>query len=328
MSASSVSRWTYARKFSNRILVWIRATFCIRLAGQSEQAAVLLDQIQYTTPILFTVEYALAKLWLEWGLRPTGMIGHSTGEYAAACVAGVFSLEDALRLVSARGRLMQQAPEGCMTGVLLPEAELRPLLAAVGRISMAAINSPSACVVSGCEPAMAELERILAEREVVHRRLHISHAAHSEMMDPILDDFRKELQKTKFSAPSLRYLSSVTGTWIKPAQATDPDYWVQHIRQTVRFSDGAGELLQEPGCILLEAGPGRMLSSLIAQHPLRSVEHVALSSLPHPKEDHQSDLEFLFSTAGQLWLEGCRDKLGGISRWGKAPPHSSTHLSL
>ena len=272
--------------------------------GQSEQAALLLDQIKYTTPILFTVEYALARLWLEWGLRPTGMIGHSTGEYAAACVAGVFSLEDALRLVSARGRLMQQVPQGCMTGVLLPEAELRPLLATVGRISVAAINSPSACVVSGCEPAMVELERILSEREVLHKRLHISHAAHSEMMDPILDDFRKELQKTRFSAPSLRYLSSVSGTWIKPSEATDPDYWVRHIRQTVHFSDGVGELLQEPGCIFLEAGPGRMLSSLVAQHPRRSAEHVVVSSLPHAREDHQNDLEFLLSTVGQLWLEG------------------------
>jgi len=273
-------------------------------SGGNEQAAVLLDQIKYTTPILFTIEYALAKLWLEWGLKPTGMIGHSTGEYAAACVAGVFSLEDALRLVSARGRLMQQAPEGCMTGVLLPEQELAPLLAAVGRVSLAAINSPSACVVSGCEPAMVELERMLAERGVLHRRLHVSCAAHSEMMDPILDDFRKELEKTKFSAPSLRYVSCVSGTWIEPAEVTNPEYWVRHVRQTVRFSEGIAQLLQESGCILLEVGPARMLTSLVAQHPLRSAEHVALCSLPHPKEDQQSDLEFLLSTVGQLWLEG------------------------
>jgi acyl transferase domain-containing protein/thioesterase domain-containing protein len=272
--------------------------------GREEQAAMLLDQIKYTTPILFTVEYALAKLWLEWGLKPAGMIGHSTGEYAAACLAGVFSLEDALRLVSARGRLMQQTPEGCMAGVLLPEEELVPLLASVGRISVAAINSPSACVVSGCEPAMVELERMLTEREVLHRRLHVSCAAHSEMMDPILDDFRKELEKTSFNAPSLRYVSCVSGNWIRPAEATDPEYWVRHVRQTVRFADGVGQLLQEPGCTLLEVGPARMLTSLVTKHPLRSAEHVALSSLPHPKEDQQSDLEFLLSTAAQLWLEG------------------------
>ena len=272
--------------------------------GRQEQAAMLLDQIKYTTPILFTVEYAMAKLWLEWGLKPAAMIGHSTGEYAAACVAGVFSLEDALRLVSARGRLMQQTPEGCMTGVLLTEKELAPLLAEVGRISVAAINGPAACVVSGCEPAMVEMERMLAEREVLHRRLHVSCAAHSEMMDPILDDFRKELEKTKFSAPSLRYVSCVSGTWIRSEEATDPEYWVRHVRQTVRFSEGIGQLLQEPGCILLEVGPARMLTSLAAQHPLRSPEHVALCSLPHPKEDQQSDVEFLLSTVGQLWLEG------------------------
>jgi phthiocerol/phenolphthiocerol synthesis type-I polyketide synthase E len=275
-------------------------------SGGNEKAAVLLDQIKYTTPILFTVEYALAKLWLAWGLKPAGMIGHSTGEYAAACVAGVLSLEDALRLVSARGRLMQQAPEGCMTGVLLPEEELTALLAAVGRISLAAINSPSACVVSGCEPAMVELESILAERGVLHRRLHVSCAAHSEMMDPILNDFRKELEKTIFSVPSMRYVSCVSGTWIDPAEVTDPEYWVRHVRQTVHFSEGIGQLLQEPGCILLEVGPARMLTSLVAQHPLRSAEPVALCSLPHPKEDPQSDLEFLLSTVGQLWLEGVK----------------------
>jgi phthiocerol/phenolphthiocerol synthesis type-I polyketide synthase E len=273
-------------------------------SGGHEHAAALLDQIKYTTPILFTVEYALAKLWLEWGLKPAGMIGHSTGEYAAACVAGVFSLEDALRLVSARGRLMQQAPEGCMTGVLLPEKDLTPLLAAVGRISLAAINGPFACVVSGCEPAMAELERVLAERGVLHRRLHVSCAAHSEMMDPILDGFRNELNKTKFSAPSLRYVSCVSGNWIDPAEVTDPEYWVRHVRQTVRFSEGIAQLLKEPDRILLEVGPARMLTSLVAQHPLRSADHVTLCSLPHPKEDPQSDLEFILSTAGQLWLEG------------------------
>lgn len=272
--------------------------------GCEKQAAMLLDQTKFTTPILFTVEYALAKLWLERGLKPEGMIGHSMGEYAAACLAGVFSLEDALRLVSVRGRLMQQTPEGCMTGVLLPEKELAPLLASVGRISLAAINSPSACVVSGCEPAMLELERMLAEREVPHRRLHVSCAAHSEMMDPVLDDFRKELEKTSFSAPSLRYVSCVSGNWITPAEATDPEYWVRHIRQTVRFADGVGQLLQEPGCILLEVGPARMLTSLVAQHPLRSAEHLALCSLPHPKEDQQSDLEFLLATSAKLWLEG------------------------
>lgn len=283
----------------------------------NERAAMLLDQIKYTTPILFTVEYALAKLWLEWGLKPAGMIGHSTGEYVAACVAGVFSLEDALRLVTARGRLMQQTTQGCMTGVLLPEKELAPLLAAVGRISLAAINSPSACVVSGCEPAMVELERMLVQREVLHRRLHVSCAAHSEMMDPILDDFRKELEKTKFSAPSMRYVSCVTGNWIDPAEAADPEYWVRHVRQTVRFSEGIAQLLQIPGCILLEVGPARMLTSLVAQHPLRSAEHVALCSLPHPKEDQQSDLEFLLLSVGQLWLEGVALNWTAFHDWEK-----------
>jgi len=272
--------------------------------GRSEQAALLLDQIRYTTPILFTLEYALAKLWLEWGIRPAGMLGHSTGEYAAACIAEVFSLEDALRLVVARGRLMQGTPQGCMTSVLLSEERLAPLLTAIGRVSIAAVNGHSACVVSGCEPAITKLESILSKQEIPYRRLHVSCAAHSELMDLILDDFRRELLKTRFSAPSVRYISCLSGTWIKAEEATDPDYWVRHLRQPVRFFHGVGQLLQEPGCILLEVGPGRMLTSLVAQHPQRQGGQISLYSLPHPHDDQQNDMEFLLSTVGWLWLEG------------------------
>lgn len=273
-------------------------------AGQIKQSALLVDQVQYTTSILFAIEYALAKLWLAWGIQPAGMLGHSIGEYAAACIAGVFPLEEALRLATARGRLMQRTSQGCMTSVLLSEEKLTPLLTEAGRISIAAVNGHSACVVSGCETAMANLESILSKQEIPHRRLHVSCAAHSEMMDLILDDFRRELEKTTFNAPSLPYISCLSGTWIEAAEATDPDYWVRHLRQPVRFFQGVGQLLQEPGCILLEAGPGRMLTSLVAQHPLRQADHVSLYSLPHPREDQQNDLEFLLSTVGSLWLEG------------------------
>ena len=273
-------------------------------AGKSQDATATLDQIKYTTPILFTIEYSLAKLWMEWGLRPQGMIGHSTGEYAAACVAEVFSLEDALRLVCARGRLMQQQPCGAMTAVLLSEKEVFPLIQSVGSLSIAAINGPSTCVISGKTEAMAAFEGTLRQREVPYRRLHISHASHSEMMDPILEDFRQEVEKAKLNAPRIPYLSNLTGTWIKDSEARDPDYWVRHIRHTVRFSDGLSEMLKQPDYILLEVGPGRMLNSLVAQHPEKTPEHVVLPSLPHPKNDPQGDWEFLLMTLGQLWLEG------------------------
>lgn len=266
-------------------------------------AASLLDQIRYTNPILFTLEYALARLWLAWGVRPFAVIGHSTGEFAAACISEVLSLEDALRLVSARGRLMQQMPNGCMTGVLLPEEQLESLLVSIGGVSLAAVNSPSACVVSGNEASMTELERMLMERGVLYRRLHISHAGHSSMMDPILEDFRKEVQKAKFREPVVPYVSNLSGTWAT-SEVTDPEYWVRHLRQPVRFSDGIAELLRVPRGILLEVGPGRSLGSLIAQHPARRAEHIIAPSLPHPKNDPQGASEFLLATVGQLWQEG------------------------
>ena len=267
-------------------------------------AATILDQIKYTTPILFTIEYSLAKLWLEWGLKPDSMIGHSTGEYAAACVAEVFSLEDALRLVCVRGRLMQQQPGGAMTAVLLSEQGLLPLLESAGSLSVAAINGPSTCVVSGPSSAMTDLESILSGREIPYRRLHISHASHSNMMDPILEDFRREVQKATFHAPRIPYISNLTGGWIKAEEAMDPEYWVRHVRQPVRFSDGISELLKNPERILIELGPGHMLNSLVAQHPEKGPGHIVLPSLPHPKNDIQSDLEVLLTSLGRLWLEG------------------------
>lgn len=272
-------------------------------AKKAAHAVKFLHQVRYTIPILFIVEYALAKLWMEWGIRPAAVTGHSVGEYAAACIAGVFSLDDALRLVCARGHLMQQMPAGCMTGVLLSEAQLSPLVALVDGISIAAVNGPSACVVSGNETSMSALERMFAERGVQHRRLYVSHASHSQMMDPILQEFGSEVRKIKLNAPAIPYVSNLSGTWIT-SEVTNPDYWVSHIRQGVRWADGAKELLKEPTRIFLEVGPGRTLSGLIAQHPDRRAGHIIVPSLPHPKNDLQGDLEFLLTTVAQLWLEG------------------------
>ena len=270
----------------------------------NEEAAGQLDQIQYTTPILFAVEYALAKLWIEWGLKPDCMLGHSTGEYVAACLAEVLSLEDALCLVAARGRLMQQLPHGSMMAVLLTEEELLSSFGSIAGLSVAVINGPSACVVSGPTEAVTQLEQELGRKEVPCRTLRISHASHSAMMDPILGDFRSLVQKIELRRPKLRYLSNLSGTWITPSEATSPDYWVNHLRHTVRFSAGLEELFKDERRIFLEAGPGRMLSSLVTQHPERKPGHIALSSLPHPKNDPQTDLELLLASLGQLWLEG------------------------
>ena len=273
-------------------------------AGESEQeSAQRLEQTALTQPALFVVEYALARLWMKWGVRPRAMIGHSIGEYVAACLSGVFSLEDALQLVATRGRLMQQAAKGAMLAVPLSEKEIEPLLGE--KLSLAAINGPSLCVVSGPTESIGELEVHLDEKGLAGRRLHTSHAFHSAMMEPLLAPFTEQVIRVKFSPPELPYISNVTGSWITTAEATDPVYWAKHLRQTVRFADGLERLLKESDPLLLEVGPGQTLSTLARQHPSKASEQVVLNSLRHPQE-RQPDVAFLLTTLGRLWLAGVR----------------------
>ena len=269
----------------------------------------LLDQTQYAQPALFVIEYALAQLWLSWGIRPQALIGHSIGEYVAACLAGVLTLEDTLTLVAARGRLMQRMPAGAMLAVSLAEAELLPLLGE--RLALAAINGPARCVASGPADALAALEHQLAERGVECRRLHTSHAFHSAMMQPMLGQFAEQVKRVTLKAPSIPYISNVTGSWITAEEATDPGYWARHLRQTVRFADGLRELLSDPKRILLEVGPGQTLATFARQHPNKTPAHVVQASLRHPHEQ-QSDVAFLLSTLGQLWLAGLRLDWSGV----------------
>jgi acyl transferase domain-containing protein/glutamate-1-semialdehyde aminotransferase/acyl carrier protein len=266
---------------------------------QTQAATQQLQQTYITQSVVFVVEYALAQLWMAWGIRPSAMIGHSIGEYVAACIAGVFSLEDALILVANRGRLMQQLPSGTMMAVPLSVPKIQPLLGE--KLSLAAINAPDMCVVSGLEQAVDDLQNQLTEQGVDCRRLHTSHAFHSQMMDSIVEPFREQLSKASLNSPKIPFISNVTGTWITTAQATDPKYWARHLRQTVRFSEGIAELLQQPKRILLEVGPGRTLSTLANKQ--KSAQQVVLSSLRHPQQQ-QSDVAFLLNTLGRLWLEG------------------------
>jgi len=266
---------------------------------KAAEATERLKQTWITQPALFVIEYALAKLWLEWGLHPQAMIGHSIGEYVAACLAGVFSLEDALALVAARGRLMQQLPGGAMLSVPLAEKDVQSLLGE--NLSLAAVNGPSLSVVSGPEDAIDALEQRLTEQEVNCRRLHTSHAFHSKVMDSILEPFAEQVRKLDLKSPKIPYISNVTGTWIKATEATDPSYWARHLRQTVRFAEGLHELLKESERVLLEVGPGQTLSTLARQHPEKTAGHVVLSSLRHV-HDQYSDVTFLLNTLGRLWL--------------------------
>jgi acyl transferase domain-containing protein/acyl carrier protein len=265
----------------------------------AEEAAHGLEQTRLTQPALFAVEYALARLWMSWGVAPRAMIGHSIGEYVAACLAGVFTLEDALALVAERGRLMQGLPAGAMLAVALPEEELKPLLGA--RLSLAAVNGPASCVASGPADAVEELERVLAGRGTPGRRLHTSHAFHSAMVEPVLEAFAERVRRARPKTPLLPFVSNVTGTWITTSEATDPGYWVRHLRGTVRFADGARELLAEASRVLLEVGPGQTLKQLVAQQG--SADRVVLSSLRHPHST-RTDEALLLEALGRLWSAG------------------------
>jgi acyl transferase domain-containing protein len=268
-----------------------------------------LGQTQFTQPALFVIEHALARLWMEWGLSPKAMLGHSIGEYVAACLAGVMSLDDALALVAERGRLMASLPSGSMLVVPLPEAEVTPLLG--GQLALAAVNAPDRCVVSGPHEAVAVLQARLTARGVGARPLHTSHAFHSGMMEPILAPFLQRFAGIELHAPQIPYVSNVTGTWITEAEATDPGYWTRHLRQAVRFADGIRELCKDGTLVLLEVGPGQSLATLARQHPERGAGRVVLSSLRHPK-DPQEDLAVLLKTLGQLWLAGVQPDWRGF----------------
>jgi acyl transferase domain-containing protein/acyl carrier protein len=266
----------------------------------ASEAAKLLTETSVTQPSLFVIEYALAQLLMSWGIQPVAMIGHSIGEYVAACLAGVFSLEDALSLVAERGRLMQQMPAGAMLSVRLTEDEVRPFLDS--DLCLAAVNAPNHCVVSGPIEAIDALEKKITAQKLDCTRLHTSHAFHSEMMRPVLAPFTESVRAFKRSSPSRRFVSNLTGRWITPEQATDPGYWAMHLAKTVRFAEGV-QALKETGAVLLEVGPGQTLSTLARQQLHGPAAPLALSTLRRPS-DTAADHEFLLNTLGRLWLAG------------------------
>lgn len=272
---------------------------------REEEAAELLAQTRLAQPALFVIEYALATLWMEWGIRPAALIGHSIGEIAAACIAGVFPLEDALMIVARRGKLMQGMPPGSMLSVPLPEDKVTALLDGWrDTLSLAAVNGPSACVVAGPADAVeAFSDRIFAEHEVDCQRLQTSHAFHSRMMDPILAQFAAVVGRARRSAPKIPVMSNLTGAWLTAAEAQSPAYWAKHLRETVRFMAGLAEVLADPARALLEVGPGHVLTTLARQHPGLGGRRVMLPSIRHPQHS-QSDIGFLLEALGKLWLSG------------------------
>ena len=269
---------------------------------QPDAATQKLNQTYLTQPAIFAIEYALAQLWMSWGIRPVALIGYSIGEYVAACLSGVFSLEDALNLVAKRAQMIQQLPGGAMLAVPLSEAEVLPLLGE--KLSLSAVNGSKLCVVAGTTDAVEELAAQLTAKNLACRQLQTSHAFHSYMMQPIADSFTELVKTVNLQPPQIPYLSNVTGTWITADQTTNPSYWTTHLCQTVRFADGVNNLWQKQQPILLEIGPGKTLSSLVLQCLDEQVaDKIVLPSLRHSYEK-QSDLAFLLNTLGQLWLSG------------------------
>ncbi len=272
---------------------------------QSENLATsseLLEQTRYTQPALFTIEYALVQLWQSWGVKPAAAIGHSVGEFVAACLAGVFSLADGLQLVAIRGQLMWDLPAGSMLSVRLPAAEVEPRLPA--EISIAAINGSALCVVSGPTPAIAQLQQEFEQAEVVCKLLHTSHAFHSPMMTAIVEPFTQAIARIQLSSPQLPFVSSVTADWITANQATDPRYWAEQILKPVRFAESVQTVWQQnPQYVLLEVGPRGSLTTLARQQATDRTKQLAIASLGNTSVD-QADWKCLLQSVGQLWLAG------------------------
>ncbi|HKB85679.1 MAG TPA: amino acid adenylation domain-containing protein [Ignavibacteriaceae bacterium] len=268
-----------------------------------EETAKKLEQTVYTQPALFIVEYALARVLLSIGIKPASMIGHSIGDYTAACLAGVFSLDDALYIIAMRARIMQEQEHGSMLSVRLNESEIKPWLDE--DISLAAINSPNLVVLSGPTEKIKGLSGTLSEMNIENRMLFTSHAYHSKMMEPALAPFAAEFSKIKLNKPSSPFISSLSGTWITDEQATSPDFWTMQLRNTVRFSDGIIELQKKNHLVLIELGPGRALSTMASQHRNSGIRQTTVTTLMQPNEK-SDDKSNLLDSIGKLWLEGIK----------------------
>ncbi len=282
----------------------------LRRGGEpQDEASRRLDRTEHAQPILFAVEYALARLLMAWGVRPQAMIGYSLGEYVAACLSGALSLEDALALVARRAKLIQELPAGAMLAVPLPESELRPHLGE--GLAVAATNGPHFCVAAGAEEAVAELDQRLAAQGVTCLRLTTTHAFHTSMMEPAVAALTDLARTITVGTPNIPYISNVTGTWITSSDLQDPGYWARHMVRPVRFAEGLAELLRDPDRAMVEVGPGGTLSTLVRQHPEAGTGRLAVTTLRRQSEEG-SDVAVLLDAVGRLWVEGATIDAAGF----------------
>jgi amino acid adenylation domain-containing protein len=281
-------------------------------AESTAEAIEALNQTLYAQPAIFAIEYALAQLWLSWGIAPAAIVGHSVGEYVAACLSGVLSLDDALALLAARSRLMQSLPRGSMLAVRTSEDAVASLIASTAaELDIAAVNSPKLCVVSGMDAAIDAFIAKLDENKIAHRKLVTSHAFHSRMLDPILEEFAGHVRSAAFLAPIVPYVSSLTGTWVTADEVAKPEYWVNHLRKTVRFADAVRTVADAPHTILLEVGPAETLVQLMRQITMEKTRlekagldaPLVLASQAAAKDTVAHDKAML-AALGRLWAAG------------------------
>jgi len=272
-------------------------------SNRSNRTYISPDQTEIAQPLLFAFEYALAKLLLSWGIQPLGMIGYSFGEYAAACISGVFTLEDALKMIVTRGKLVNKLEPGAMLSVPLPADKLRPFLDNHRQLSLAIDNGPS-CIIAGVTAAVAAFEKEMKQNRTLCMPIETARALHSTMMVPILKEFEETVAKEiALNKPQIPYISNVTGDWVIPAAVMEPAYWANHLAGTVRFADGVRELMKIENALFLEIGPGRDLSTLLVRH-IEGKPGLKTTNLVKHRDQDTADVYFLLNKLGRLWLWG------------------------
>jgi len=274
----------------------------------SASSAVKIDQFEIAQLVVFIFEYALAQLMMKLGIKPHSMIGYSFGEYVAACISGVFSLEDALSLVVGRGKLIRKIPAGAMLSVPINRETVKPLLN--DRLCIAIDNGDS-CVIAGPKDDIAAFETQMKEKRYLCIRLEASHGLHSMMMDPILDEFEEQVGQLRLNKPNIPFISNVTGKWITVEDAVSPRYWVRHLRETVQFSQGLKELMHIQNAVFLEVGPGVTLSTLAYPY-IDKESHQSVVNLVKSPDQKISDVEYLLGKIGRLWLYGTKIEWSGF----------------
>jgi iturin family lipopeptide synthetase A len=264
-----------------------------------------INSTENAQPLLFIIEYCMAHLFISWGIKPDYMIGHSIGEYTAACLSGVFSLKDAIGLVIRRGELMSKAEKGSMLSISASRGQLKDLLDTNESIDLAVLNSDSSVVVSGNDPDILKFKNIVEQEGIQTKKIHTSHAFHSHMMESILEEFEHGFSEITFNEPQIPYISNLTGEIVTFQEISKPSYWSKHLRGTVNFLKGTETLLKKGCASFIEIGPGRTLCNYVNENKLKENTHHVINVIRHSKQE-TNDQKYLLGKLGQLWLHGIK----------------------